>query len=71
MDDLKHLSSEIAGPVALGLFAILYNKYALGRQRPTISTSVRRLSNTRLGVVLICGIIGALLGHWFIDQTGK
>jgi len=62
---------NLAGPACLVLVALFYNKIATQLSHPTISTSIRRLTATSLGVIAICGTVGALLGHWFIDETGK
>jgi H+/Cl- antiporter ClcA len=62
---------HIAGPLVLALVATMYNKMARHASRPTISTSIRRLTTTSLGMIVICGTVGALLGHWFLDESGK
>lgn len=61
----------MAGPFFMAAAATTYNVAAVRWGRPTISTSIRRLCSTPLGIIVICATIGALLGHWLLDNTNK
>lgn len=74
MDDTNLSRREelmlLAGPVAVALFATVWNAVMVSLRRPTVSMGVRWLAQRRLGSVLAGGVIGGLLAHWFLDDGG-
>lgn len=59
--------ADIEGIVALIALAALYNSSAAHRNRPTISTQIRTLTQRPYGAWIVGGACGALLAHWFIE----
>lgn len=60
----------LAGPMALAVFAAVWNAVMVRRGRPTVSMGVRHLASGRYGAVVAGGVIGGLLAHWFLDNGG-
>jgi hypothetical protein len=60
----------LAGPVALAAFAAAWNTVMVRLGRPTVSMGVRHLGSRRYGAVVVGGVIGGLLAHWFLDDGG-
>lgn len=54
------------GPVSLALFAAVYNTIAVKRNKPTISSGIRWISNHKIGTEFAGAVVGALIAHWFL-----
>lgn len=55
------------GPIALLAVSIAHNLAASRMGKPTISMSVRWMSQKHLGAWITGAVIGGLIAHWFLD----